>query len=661
MPHLLFFTSIIKNTLNLCSSIEVKSLFFAICLPIILINFGLRKSKIKIEFKPIDFLYVAFVLCSIISLLLKTHNLANFHAVYVITAMLFVYFYFRFVSLVNKNEKILKFLILIVGIIASIGFYQLLLNKRVLGPFYDENYFGCYLAINVPIILAVFLNSLNKKNSIIKNFNLGILILVISVMIITKCRTAIIGSSISIIIVALNFFLKYIRKKFLIFSLIPAIFLGCYLYLLKPASTLGRLLIWKIDGILFVKNFIIGVGFSNFKNCFNFEQASYFINGNGTTIEKFVAGTLPTAFNLPLEIAAELGIIGLILFCIFWWLILKNIFDIFKKYSNKSRPKIHSTDNRINNPPALMATPPKTGGEFIDYLNLGMIGAVLCFMIMCLFHYPNKIIPIFLIFNFALAWIVNANTQVKEVERLGSYETVKSVKWLKIFWYFALAVSLFFVVIYFQRYMAAREWYKAHDLACFGKYEKAEIIYSNIYSNLKWNGKFLAYYGKVKLQNKKYFEAIELFEKAKFTYPDPYLFENLGVAYINYQSVIEEHPPKSHQHTPVTALKGGLCLSRGECINKAINYWMLASNIQPWRLTPKYYLTDLFYQIGDTNNAVKYAQLVVNTPMKKWTERGKEFKLKSQKMLIEFDKKCDNAGLIVFDINDKKTWNEGKW
>ena len=204
------------------------------------------------------------------------------------------------------------------------------------------------------------------------------------------------------------------------------------------------------------------------------------------------------------------------------------------------------------------------------------------------------------------------------------------------------------------------------------KYAEAEIIYSNIYSKLKWNGKFLAYYGNVKLRNKKYLEAIELYEKAKLTYPDPYLFENLGVAYMNYQVGIdnEEHPPKS-------PLKGGLGLSPVECVNKAINYWMLASNIQPWRLTPKYYLADLFYQIGDTNNAVKYARLVVNTPMKKWTERGVEFKLKSQKMLKDLRMPglnelgkpggpaanlcCDDPGLVVFDINDKNTWNEGKW
>jgi hypothetical protein len=43
----------------------------------------------------------------------------------------------------------------------------------------------------------------------------------------------------------------------------------------------------------------------------------------------------------------------------------------------------------------------------------------------------------------------------------------------------------------------------------------------------------LSYYGNILLPNEKYSKAIELFEKVKFTYPDPYLFENLGVAYMS--------------------------------------------------------------------------------------------------------------------------------
>ena len=78
-----------------------------------------------------------------------------------------------------------------------------------------------------------------------------------------------------------------------------------------------------------------------------------------------------------------------------------------------------------------------------------------------------------------------------------------SLSWLKVFCGLAFVISVFFVAIYFQRYMAARQWHKAHELACSGKYKEAENIYSNIYPKLKWNGRFLFYYGNILLQNKK--------------------------------------------------------------------------------------------------------------------------------------------------------------
>ena len=227
----------------------------------------------------------------------------------------------------------------------------------------------------------------------------------------------------------------------------------------------------------------------------------------------------------------------------------------------------------------------------------------------------------------------NKNKKVSCFSCFSSLSPIVSGQaWLKLFWLVSFFVALFFVVIYFQRYMASRQWQNANNLVVAEKYQEADIIYSNIYSKLKWNGRFLAYYGNNLLQMSNYVLSIKIFEDAKRKFPHSDVFEKLAMSYAKIENIKE-----------------------------ATNNWMLAINIQPWRLTPKYYLADLFFQIGDTNNAIKYARLVVNTPMKKWSERGKNLKIKSQKMLIELDQKCDDQGLVVFDINDKSTWNEGKW
>ena len=242
-----------------------------------------------------------------------------------------------------------------------------------------------------------------------------------------------------------------------------------------------------------------------------------------------------------------------------------------------------------------------------------------------------------------------------------------------------LIVSIVLIPTYLRRYKAVKNWSCAECMKQIGNTNDSIQLYAKLYPRLNYDGRFLSYYGNLLIEDSKYLYAIEVLEKAKKLCPCPQLFENLGVAYMNYfatadfqQNIAnEEHPPKSPLkggiNLPKPHLKsearriGGDYLSRDDCINKAINYWVLASNILPWRLTPKYYLADLFYQLDDTNEAIKYARLVVNTPMKKWTDWGKEFKLKSQKMLIAMGEKCDDPGLIVFDINDKKTWNEGAW
>ena len=68
-----------------------------------------------------------------------------------------------------------------------------------------------------------------------------------------------------------------------------------------------------------------------------------------------------------------------------------------------------------------------------------------------------------------------------------------------------------------------------------------------------------------------------------------------------------------------------------------------------------------YYAFGDTSNCIRYAQLVAATPMKKYTEEGVEYKKGAQKMLRELGVRCDDPGIVVFDIRDKRTWNEGRW
>ena len=182
-------------------------------------------------------------------------------------------------------------------------------------------------------------------------------------------------------------------------------------------SASGRVLIWKVSAEMFKKNPISGVGFGNFANYYNLYQAEYFASGKGSEINKMTAGQVRHAYNWYLETAAEFGVFGLVVFCIFWWLILMEVYKVFFPQNTSVKCRINfDTKNILTHHPALSSALPLQGGELTDngqrttdYGTTGLAGAVLCFLIMSMFQFPRMIIPTYLMFNFALAWIVTVN------------------------------------------------------------------------------------------------------------------------------------------------------------------------------------------------------------------------------------------------------------
>jgi tetratricopeptide (TPR) repeat protein len=262
----------------------------------------------------------------------------------------------------------------------------------------------------------------------------------------------------------------------------------------------------------------------------------------------------------------------------------------------------------------------------------------------------------------------------------------------RVFWLLAFLGSLALLPLYVKNYIDARRWIAAQEQIFAGNVASAYAAYSALYPKLKWSGRFCGYYGdatmtaaestneQVRIESSRPMRALALYEKAKYTYPDPYMFENLAVTYLrlangtNWPVVVQtQYRLETPAQTLVRKVREWRCgtnlffeppateLSRGSCISRAIDYLTLASHMLPWRLTSKWYLAQVYRDMGDVSNAVKYAQLVVNIPMKKDTPQGRAFKRKAQNMLIELGVKCDDPGMIVFDIHDRRTWNEGRW
>ena len=449
----LFSISLFPEIVNLDFSIELRALLFAVLIFSLLVKNGLLDYrirglvvKLKRKFTSIDIVYLAVTSLTIISFVTKTQSNNAFHYVFVTVGMLIVYFVIRFANSVEiiLQSKIIYSIVGIGFIVALIGLIQFAMGTPIVSTFGRTSYLGCFLAVNAAVALGMLLNIQHSTRNkqcrseneiprlpIIKGGVLIAFAVILGVTILTKSRTAMIALAVVLPIIVLkcksekvrrwksqyiNRITGYprmrgarglwttiiIRALVAIFILIALFFGGKIAYKLKPMSASGRVLIWKVSAEMVKKNPISGVGFGNFANQYNLYQADYFASGKGSVINKMTAGQVRHAYNWYLETAAEFGSFGLIVFGIFWWLILMEIYKVFV-------------------PPRSPSTPPRQGGELTghgsrasDYVTLGMAGAVLCFMIMSLFQFPRMIIPTYLLFNIALAWIVNANLETQK-------------------------------------------------------------------------------------------------------------------------------------------------------------------------------------------------------------------------------------------------------
>jgi len=606
----------------------------------------IKRTKIH----TIDIIFCTCVLIRIVYYLIYSNKIYGFSSLFSILAMLTIYLCLR-IHILTKMEliNILLIFIFVAFLNNIVGLWQFLLGYSTSGFLSSINYHACYIGIHVPLAIGLYLSlerlKNNRKNLFIRYFLIACITLFIVTLIITCCRTALVAvfasvllfipsmiSRIKIILYRNKNKVKKLGKNIgfkIIFTLsciiILSLFIGTifFFYNIKRASVSGRSLVWKMTKDIAEDNVFLGIKPGNFPKEFARYQAFYFENQTSNSLSKMSADFASHPYSSILLDIDEYGLPANIIFFTFWVLILITIKHII--FINK--PKIISANIHILFPDGNYESKK-------DYIIIGVAGTIIAFVIMSTIYTTYYIIPILILFYFCLAIIVNKISDIashKWFDTNGYCVKINS-------WYYSIILGILTIIMivsllyYGSFYQTWREFRTCYFLCESKDYKRAFTICTNLYPKLKWCGQYLHFCGDAYLSEGLSENAIKCYKEAENRFPAPFMLENMGIVYAQLNNISE-----------------------------SLYYWKLSSNIQPWRLTPKYYLADLFYQLGDTNNAIKYARLVVNTPMKKWTERGKEFKLKSQKMLIEMGEECNDPGLIVFDINNKKTWNEGKW
>lgn len=553
----------------------ISSIFFLFC----------RKYKNDTtDVSLLDILYGIVVLMTLLSFFAFSKQRLMIHQVFAVYAVFILYLLIRvsYEKYIFQRRKLLvSFFVGIAVIEALHGFLQFLSQSEIKGHFFNVNYFSMYIALNIPLALVLLWGGKKKfPDMILYSSVLGFLGFIV---LLSRCRTAYVGSVITILLmfgVRYQDRLKsvyqkssvYLKSIWVVVGAVALSLIAVLFFFLKPLSAVGRLLIWKVSWRIFSDFPVFGIGYGNFPSMYNLYQGHFFSLGMGTEMERMSADYILFAFNDYIESAVVFGILGLIPLALFWFLILKAVRSAFRKERN---------------------------------LTLGMAGVILLYMIMAFFYSPGQILPMQLIFAVCFACVVSRNYKPGRQLKLR-------IKHLTPIAVLSIILAVAILPIFYKQFRGEQEWHRARVLSKQGRDGYALEIYERIYPSLKWSGNFLHQYGRILSDTGHTERAIRYLEQGTEFWPNPYMLEDLAIAYER----------------------------RGD-LDQAIENASLASYILPWRLTSKSLLMDYYYERKDFINSAKYTQILLETPMKIWTREGEELKdrarIHKQRIMRSFD------------------------
>lgn len=285
------------------------------------------------------------------------------------------------------------------------------------------------------------------------------------------------------------------RKQTITYICITGLFItiaGAGIYHVKKDSADGRLLMWKVTTQIIAEHPLTGVGWGNFAGAYGQAQADYFAEGEPTPQEEWVAGSPEYAFNEFLQITAEHGIIGLILFLLVIVLACRNA------YKNRQ---------------------------------IGIAGSLAAFLTFACFSYPFRVWQMNLLFVILL---VTAFTKFRGEVR----EDKKRRKW-KIY---AVVIILVLLIPPFlwagkrwqEKQQVIAQWQEEQSYYSMEIYKGTVDNYRKLYWQLRDEPKFLFELGQCLSKTESYEESNRILLEGAKQSSDPMFWNIMGK---NYQAM----------------------------------------------------------------------------------------------------------------------------
>jgi O-antigen polymerase len=614
----LFFTCVPAFD-NLMDSVTTsKQLYFYAACTILLLVLAIilifRRKPIDFVFNRLDVAIVAFWLWAMIRAAFTDYISWNDDGIITLGLLLFVYFIVKnIVTSEQRNGGTKVFSILAIGFMAG-GLIESVygaLQLYGIDPFPTKNYFKLvgsfgnpdalagYLSSVMPFALGMFLLIPQEEQELrfVRQMGMATFFAGLFILPATMIRGAWLGVAVgSLVVLSVRFDL--LKKTKAIFSrtfsrvliamglIVCIIAIGYGLYNLKPDSANGRLLIWKITGAMIKDHPLWGIGFDRFAVEYGNYQAAYFASGIGTPTEEYLAGNVHHAHNEFLQLFAELGFVGLVLF------LIVIAFSVL--------PRLQVDKGLVS----FLLTSHKS------VLHSSQ-AAIVSLCVVSVFSFPLHIMPTVITFFILIAFGSGA-LPIPE-GRVSHSVSARSGILL------ALGLALIAVIsgIHLtKQYKGYADWETA-----LRKTEVMDLVgakrgYKTLYSEFQHNGKFLFMYGAVLALLGEEEKAASLLERSKRLYSDPNIWVTLGD-----------------------------CYKRIGQFAKSEQQYSFASDLIPNKIYSKYLLAKLYDLQGKRSQASLVADAILATKEKtrsSATEKIREEMLQLKKTTRPFIRSKEN-------------------
>ncbi|CUP53825.1 O-antigen ligase family protein [Bacteroides thetaiotaomicron] len=278
------------------------------------IYFYVSKIKLEISFITIlsivllGYIYIAVVCAD--QLECKRYKLYTLVSLFILLQLNSLIFrkHYKFASKVFILTILLFYLFLSIKIIVSKSSIFFIIEQY----FDNIGIFAIFISLSTVIILY------RIKEFRFKYINwMCVLILLASsiCVLLLKSRTAF------IVLVSFLVFSKMkcirLKKNKIVLMCFIGLFVLILAAFIKQNSSLGRLFIWKTSSYIVKDNLIFGIGYNNFAAVYPIYQATMYQTGKMSSKDMLLADNTKVALNEYIQIMAELGLVGLILFILF--------------------------------------------------------------------------------------------------------------------------------------------------------------------------------------------------------------------------------------------------------------------------------------------------------------------------------------------------------